>query len=219
MTTHKEKDVSQKPHRALIVIDVQNEYFGGNLPIEHPDPRLSLSNIARAMDAAAQAGIPVVVVQQSAPADAPAFARGSAGWQLHESVTRRPRDHLVEKMLPSAFTGTDLADWIARRRVDTLSVAGYMTHNCVASTVVHALHAGLAVEVLSDATGAIPYANSAGRASAEEIHRAFCTVFQSRFAAVLDTDRWVAAVLKDGPVKRDTILGSYRQALGKLRAV
>jgi hypothetical protein len=27
-------------HRALIVIDVQNEYVTGNLPVEYPDVRL-----------------------------------------------------------------------------------------------------------------------------------------------------------------------------------
>lgn len=70
--------------RALIVIDVQNEYVTGNLPIEFPDILLSLSNIGRAMDAARDAGIPIIVVQQLAPAGSPVFAPGSNGWELHE---------------------------------------------------------------------------------------------------------------------------------------
>ena len=38
------------PRRALVVIDVQNEYFeGGGLPIEHPPVAQSLPNITRAM--------------------------------------------------------------------------------------------------------------------------------------------------------------------------
>ncbi|WP_265943042.1 isochorismatase family protein [Dechloromonas sp. A34] len=53
--------------RALIVIDVQNEYFTGKLRIEYPDVRDSLANICRAMDAASAAGIPVVVVQHLLP--------------------------------------------------------------------------------------------------------------------------------------------------------
>ena len=40
------------PKRALIVIDVQNEYFEGALPISDPPPETSLANIGRAMDAA-----------------------------------------------------------------------------------------------------------------------------------------------------------------------
>src|SRR5476649_600514 len=51
------------PRRALLVIDVQNEYVTGDLPIEFPDVQTSLANIARAMDAARDAGIPIVVVQ------------------------------------------------------------------------------------------------------------------------------------------------------------
>jgi nicotinamidase-related amidase len=43
--------------RALVVIDVQNEYFaGGGLPIEHPPIDETLPNVTRAMDAARAAG-------------------------------------------------------------------------------------------------------------------------------------------------------------------
>ena len=60
--------------RALIVIDVQNEYVTGNLPIEYPPLDVSLANIGRAIDAAHAAGVPVIVVQHVAPAGAPIFA-------------------------------------------------------------------------------------------------------------------------------------------------
>ncbi|MEJ1267466.1 isochorismatase family protein [Pantoea ananatis] len=69
--------------RALIVIDVQNEYFSGNLPLEYPSPDETLTNIGLVMDKAREAGIPVIVVQQTSPADAPLFAVDSDGWQLH----------------------------------------------------------------------------------------------------------------------------------------
>ena len=39
------------PRRALIVIDVQNEYVTGDLPIEYPDVHSSLANIGRVQDA------------------------------------------------------------------------------------------------------------------------------------------------------------------------
>lgn len=79
--------------RALIVIDVQNEYVTGNLPIEFPDIHLSLANIGKAMDAAKEAGIPIIVAQQFAPAGSPVFAQGSTGWELHEVVRSRTWDH------------------------------------------------------------------------------------------------------------------------------
>jgi nicotinamidase-related amidase len=205
------------PDRALVVIDVQNEYVTGGLRIEYPGLDVSLPNIARAMDGAYRAGIPVVVVQNRAPRTSPLFAEGSEGWKLHDSVAGRPRAHLVEKTLPSAFAGTDLAGWIASRGIKTLALCGYMTHNCVASTAIQALHDGLAVEVLSDATGSVPYANAAGAASAQEIHQAFSVVLQSRFAAVMPTDAWLEAIAGGKAPVRENIFTSHRNALEAAR--
>jgi len=198
--------------RALIVIDVQNEYVTGNLPIEFPDIQFSLANIGKAMDASKAAGIPIVVVQQFAPAGSPVFAQGSNGWELHEVVRSRTWDHFFEKKLPSAFAGTNLADWLGERQIDTLTVAGYMTHNCDDSTIKHAFHAGLAVEFLSDAAGSLPYLNKAGAASAEEIHRAFSIAMQARFAAVMGTDEWICLLRTNGTAERDNIFKSNRRA-------
>jgi nicotinamidase-related amidase len=204
------------PRRALLVIDVQNEYVTGDLPIEYPDVQTSLANIGRAMDAARAAGVPVIVVQNFAPAGSPIFARGTPGAELHPVVASRERDHIVTKSLPSAFTGTDLADWLAAQHIDTLTVAGYMTHNCDASTVNHALHAGLAVEFLEDATGAVSYENRAGFASAQEIHRVFSVVMQSRFAAVASTGEWIAALKTGAQLERGNIYASNQKARATL---
>lgn len=198
--------------RALIVIDVQNEYVTGNLPIEFPDISLSLANIGRAMDAAKAADIPVIVVQQSAPAGSPIFARGSDGWELHEVVRSRTRSHYIEKKLPSAFAGTDLAGWLDEHKIDTLTVTGYMTHNCVAATIMHAFHNSLAVEFLSDAAGSLPYINKAGAASAKEIHRSFAIVMQARFAAVMSTAEWINLLRSNGIAERDNLFQSNQRA-------
>jgi len=201
------------PRRALVVIDVQNEYFTGNLLIDYPPVGQSLPNIGRAMDAARAAGIPVVVVQHSEAAGAPLFAKGSPTWELNEVVGSRPRDHYIEKTWPSVFTGTGFADWLKEKQIDTLTVAGYMTHNCDASTIFEAMHRGLQVEFLQDATGALPYANTAGHATAEEIHRVFSVVFHTGFAAVASTDEWISAVQAGRAVKKGNILASNQAAL------
>ncbi|WP_141453832.1 cysteine hydrolase family protein [Pseudoxanthomonas sp. z9] len=200
------------PRRALIVIDVQNEYFTGGLPIEHPPVSESLPNLLRAMDAAQARGIPVIVVQHSAPAGAPVFVPGTATWKLHPDVAGRPRDHYIEKSLASAFTGTDLADWLAARGIDTLAVVGYMTHNCDASTIYEGAHRGLRMEFLHDATGALPCANAAGSASAEEIHRVFSVVFHSNFAAVASTEAWITALDAQAPLPIDNVPQSNQRA-------
>ena len=199
--------------RALIVIDVQNEYESGGLRIQYPPIAESLRNIGRAMDAAHAAGIPIIVVQQSAPATAPLFATGSPGWQLHPVVSARPYDHHLRKTLPSAFADTDLGPWLQAHAIDTLAVVGYMTHNCIDTTIKHAFDAGLQVEFLMDASGSVPYANHAGHASAEEIHRVFAVVEQSRFAAVMSTDEWLHCVRTGAQPLRESIHGSHQAAL------
>ena len=81
-----------QPKRALIVIDVQNEYFNGKLRIEYPDVRQSLANICQAMDAAHAAGIPVVVVQHLFPEGAFRYSRAVA---RRPNCTRRWRGAIV----------------------------------------------------------------------------------------------------------------------------
>lgn len=201
------------PKRALIVIDVQNEYFTGKLRIEYPDVRDSLANIGRAMDAASAAGIPVVVVQHLLPEGAPVFARGSDGAALHPAVAGRRRDHLVDKAMASSFVGTDLAAWLREREIDTLSVVGYMTHNCDDSTVRQAAHEGWNVEFLHDAAGALPYVNAAGAASAEEIHRVFMVVMHTGFAAVTTTEQWLQALAKGEALPADNVFLSNQRAV------
>ena len=200
------------PRRALVVIDVQNDYVDGTLPIEFPAVQVSLANIGKAMDAARQAAIPVVVVETALPAGAPMFAQGTRGAELHEVVRARSWDHRVSKTFPSAFVGTDLGDWLRQRDIDTVAIAGYMTHNCDYTTALHALDAGLAVEFLSDASGSLPYENRAGSASAEEIHRAFTVVLQTRFAAVLSTAEWLDVMRTGAVPERDSIFASNQRA-------
>jgi nicotinamidase-related amidase len=200
------------PRRALVVIDVQNEYFTGNLPIEYPAVDITLPNIGRAMDVAAAAGIPVVVVQHTAPAGAPVFDKGTHAWELHPEVARRARDHYIEKHQASVFTGTDFEGWVRAHGIDTLTIVGYMTHNCDVSTTLQASHLGVKAEFLADATGALPYENSAGRVSAEEIHRAFSVVLHSNFAAVATTAQWTAAVRAGEGLPMDSVPMSNQRA-------
>lgn len=204
---------SPSPRRALIVIDVQNEYVDGGLRIEYPPVEQSLRNISRAMDQAKGANVPIVVIQNRAPASSPLFAEGSHGWQLHESVAGRHRDHLLHKELPSALARTELREWLVQRAIDTLTIVGYMTHNCDMATAVDATQSGYAVELLHDATGSVAYANAAGSATAEEIHRAFCVVLHSRFAAVVSTQQWMQAVSAGERLARGNIHASHNDAL------
>ncbi len=88
--------------RALLVIDVQREYFDGALPISYPHGHLE--EILQVMDAATKADVPTIVVRhhQSDP-ESPIFRLHSDMWQLHPEIERRPRSHLVDKQLPGSL--------------------------------------------------------------------------------------------------------------------
>ena len=180
------------PKRALIVIDVQNEYFDGAFPITYPAPEESLANIGRAMDEATAAQIPVIVVQHGeTDPESPIFRKGSPAWELRPEIDRRARSHLVEKTLPGSFTETPLGDILESAGIETIAITGYMTHMCVDTTSRQAAHRGYSVEILSDATGTLSLANSGGAASDEELHRATLVAQGQFFASVMTTDEWL----------------------------
>lgn len=198
--------------RALILIDVQNEYVTGKLPIEYPDLKVSLPNIGRAIAHAKEHRIPIVIVKQAAPETSPIFASGSSGAELHPTVNSIDADLVIEKSLPSAFAGTGLGTWLQSRGVETLAVAGFMSQNCVESTIRHAAHEGWRVEYLHDASGTVSFNNRMGFLSAQEMHETTCIVLQSRFAAVLQTEEWCQHVSEGLVARRETILESVEQA-------
>ena len=178
--------------RALLVIDVQNEYFQGMLPVSHP--KGSLENILKAMDRAREAGVPVVVVQHESPAGSPVFVQGSATWELHPEVASRPSDLLLAKTLPGSFTHTNLEPWLKENSVDTVTICGYMTQMCCDTTSRQAFHRGYQVEFLSDATGTLDIENEAGKVTAEELHRAILVTQAMRFSRVMSTAEWLDAI-------------------------
>lgn len=180
---------------ALVVIDVQQEYFTGAFPIVHPDREQSLARIVDAMRAATAAGLPVVVVQHSEGDEAGVFRPGNEGFELHPAVAAEPRDHLIVKRYPGTFTGTDLGEWIAGRGVDELVVAGYMTHMCCDTTTRQAVHLDLSVTLLSDATGTIDLVAPDGSAvPARQVHETELAVLGDGLATVTTTAAWIATL-------------------------
>jgi len=176
-------------NRALLVIDVQNEYFTGALPITHPAGHLE--NILRVMDAAAGRIATVVIQHHFTSPDMPFFQRDTDGWQLHPEVAQRPHDLLVEKTLPGSFTNTPLEGWLRERDISTVAVAGYMSHMCCDTTARQAVHRGFNVEFLRDATGTLPLSNTAGEVTAEELHRSILCAQQMLLSEVVEGDQWI----------------------------
>lgn len=198
------------PRRALIVIDAQQEYFEGLLAIQYPARDESLGRIIEAMDAAEQAGVPVIVVQHEAPAGYPVFAPESSTFELHPEIAKRAGTaaYRFTKSFASIFAGTGLEAWLREREIDTISIVGYMTNNCVIGSAAAAEPLGFTVEVLSDATGAIDIVNSAGSAPAQQVHETLMAVLNSSWAAVATTSAWTDALQSEEALVGDNLIES-----------
>lgn len=195
-TTIWENKTMSTPRRALILIDVQQQYFNGSLEIQYPPHQESLPMIGRAVDAASAAGIPIVAVHHSAGEGAPVFAPGTPEFDLHPDIERRKTDAWkgVIKQYGSVYADTDLAGWLRQHDIDTVTLVGYMTNNCILASAVEAEFLGFNTEVLSDATGAINLANDAGFADAKTVHTTLLTLLNSNWAAVSTTAAWADAL-------------------------
>jgi nicotinamidase-related amidase len=204
------------PSRALVIIDVQREYFDDRpLRIEYPPRDKSLANILAVAETADRAGIPVIMVQHQAPADAPIFAAGSTGWQLHDAVAEQVKTTWkpLVKNYSSVFAETGLDAWLRERGVDTVTLVGYMTNNCVLASAASAEPLGYAVEVLNDATGAINLSNEQGSFTAQQVHETLMTLLHSNLAAVADTAAWTAAVDSGEPLPGSNLIVSATGAV------
>jgi nicotinamidase-related amidase len=176
---------------ALLVIDVQNEYFSGARPVSYPPG--SLENILKAMEAAHAHGLPIVLIQHaSLNPQAEAFRKDSHGWKLLPEVMERPHDVVIPKNYPGSFTRTNLEIWLHERGIERVVICGYMTQMCCDTTARQAFHREFKADFLADATGTLDQANAAGKISAEQLHKAILIVQQSAFSRVLTTAEWMA---------------------------
>jgi nicotinamidase-related amidase len=131
-----------RPHTALIVIDVQNDVVAG----AHNRDGV-ISNINTLVSKARAEGVPVVWVQHSSehlPLD-------SDGWQYVPELTREDSEPLIHKQYGDSFEATDLEAVLAERKVGRLIVAGAQTDACIRSTLHGAIVRGYDATLVSDA--------------------------------------------------------------------
>jgi len=122
---------------ALIIIDVQNDYFPqGAFPLADTDS--TVAAIELAIKKAQNADIPVVIVQHIADANAgvaPFFNPGTVGADVHPRILQlAPEAPIIVKHYADSFEQTPLAETLAQLEVKELILCGMMTQNCVTHT-------------------------------------------------------------------------------------
>ena len=79
-----------------------------------------------------------------------AFVDGTRGSQIVGELQPRDDEHLVTKRTLSPFASTDLDWWLRKRGINSLVLAGVVTHYVVLSTAIAAHDMGYAVTVAKD---------------------------------------------------------------------
>ena len=139
--------------KALLVIDLQNDYFpGGKFPLWNTD--VVLTNIEKAIKAARTKGIPVIHIQHIANPKmgiAPFFNQGTDGVNIYPRVlAAAPDAPVVVKEHADSFFGTKLEETLSGLGVDELLICGMMTQNCVTHTAISKSAEKYKVTVLTD---------------------------------------------------------------------
>ena len=164
----------------LLLIDYQNEYRAG--PLALPEADLAIERAVDLLAAVRAAGGRVVHVAHAGRAGG-LFDRDAEGGAFVAALAPLDGEPVVEKRAVSAYFGTDLADKLGAPGERPLIVAGFMTHNCVSSTVRDAGDRGHTVVVAHDAcaTRALPDALG-GTVPADVLHTASIAALSDRFA-------------------------------------
>lgn len=138
---------------ALIVIDLQNDYFpDGRFPLWNAEA--TLAKVEQAIGQAHTKGMPVILVQHVADASkgvAPFFNTGTPGVDIHPRIlTAAPEAPIVIKSFADSFHKTTLEETLAQLGVDELLVCGMMTQNCVTHTAISKAAEKYKVSLLAD---------------------------------------------------------------------
>ena len=173
---------SKLSESTLVVIDAQNEYRSGALPLAGVDG--AVQEIAALLARARAAGAPIVHVQHNGRPGG-AFDLEAERGRIMREVAPECAEPVVQKPLPNAFADTDLAGKLEEAGRKQLIVTGFMTHMCVSSTARAALDHGYRVTIpaAACATRDLP-APDGGVMKAADLHRAALTALADRFAII-----------------------------------
>jgi nicotinamidase-related amidase len=126
--------------RALLVIDMLEDFVRAGAPLEVPETRKILPAVRRRIARARKAGERVVYVCDSHLRHDPEFTRmgwpphavaGTPGAAVVAAISPEPGDVVVEKKTYSGFHRTSLQSVLRRYGVREVSLSGCVTNICI----------------------------------------------------------------------------------------
>lgn len=171
--------------QALILIDIQNDYFpNGKWPLDGVDA--AADKAVQVLQAFRQTGEAVIHVRHEfATDDAPFFAPGSEGAQLHPKVLNQSDEPVVLKHFVNAFRETNLRALLEQRSITDLVVVGSMSHMCIDAVVRAAADLGYKVTLVHDACATRDLEFNGEVIPAAQVHAAYMASLGFGYATVV----------------------------------
>ncbi|MBS0219908.1 MAG: cysteine hydrolase [Proteobacteria bacterium] len=167
----------------LLIVDAQREYTDGLLPLT--GVQAAIDALAVLLEKARIAGAPVIHVRHKGPSKA--FNPSSSGYEIVKQLTPRNGEVVVDKGLPNAFAGTELARHLGATNRKNLIVGGFMTHMCISATVRSATDHGYMSTIAADtvATRDLPDATGGATLTADAVNKITLAALSDRFAWIV----------------------------------
>lgn len=172
---------------ALLIIDIQNDYFpGGKMTLEGSS-EASL-NAAALLAAFREKQLPIVHVQHlAASPKATFFVPGTDGAQIHRNVAPATSEVVIQKAFPNSFRKTGLLDYLKQNEISELVIAGMMTHMCVDTTTRAACDLEFKCRLAHDACATKALSFGEITVPAAQVQAAYMAALNGLFAEVAST--------------------------------
>ncbi len=179
--------------QALIVVDIQNDYFpGGKWPLVGADA--AAEKAALVIKAFRDAGDLVVYIRhESSEADAPFFVAGSQGAEVHPTVLNRAEEPVIVKQHINSFRDTELRAVLDKHGIDKLVIVGSMSHMCTHGITRAAVDFGYDTTVIHDACATHDLEFNGVSVPAAQVHAAFMAALAFGYAPVVSTQEFLGA--------------------------
>jgi len=178
--------------KALIVIDIQNDYFE-NGAIELVNPIEASLNAGKMIDYFRKNKLPIAHIQHlSVDHNHSIFIPGTLGAEIHENVKPLKEEKLIQKHYPNSFRETDLFEYLKANDVTDVVITGMMTHMCIDATTRAAKDFGLNCTVIGDACASRDMEIGGNVVKAKDVHNAFLAALAFFYATITSTEEYIS---------------------------
>lgn len=178
--------------QALIIIDLQNDYYEGGRWTLHNINQAS-ANAQRVLASAREQGLPVIHVHHEFEIENPPFFEpGTVGAEIHKDLTPAAGEATVLKHQVNSFQGTDLKEKLDALGVSEVTLVGAMSHMCIDAAARAAADFGYQVTVIEDACAARDLEFNGQTVPASQVHAAYMSALGFAYANVTTTDAWLS---------------------------